>query len=84
MLGQWDHTFPDGGHDAGPRGDYADILLEWWDRWLKGDDSANLGAKVEVQDSDLKWRTETAWPPADTTREKLYLSADDTLTPGSR
>ncbi len=80
MLGQWDHTFPDGGHDVGPRGDYADILLEWWDRWLKDDESADLGAKVEVQDSDLKWRTETAWPPTDTTREKLYLSADDTLT----
>ena len=80
MLGQWDHTFPDGGHEAGPRGDYADILLEWWDCWLKGDGSADLGAKVEVQDSDLRWRTETAWPPADTRREKLYLSADDTLT----
>ena len=81
MLGQWDHTFPDGGHDAGPRGDYADILLEWWDRFLKGDESADLGAKVEVQDSDLKWRTETAWPPADTKSDKLYLSADNTLTP---
>ena len=80
MLGQWDHTFPDGGHDVGPRGDYADILLEWWDRWLKGDGSADLGPRVEVQDSDLKWRTETAWPPADTTTDKLYLSADNTLT----
>ena len=81
LLGQWDHTYPDGGHEAGPRGDYADTLLEWWDRWLKGDDSADLGARVEVQDSDLRWRTETAWPPADTTGETLYLSANDTLTP---
>jgi predicted acyl esterase len=81
MLGQWDHTFPDGGHDVGPRGDYADILLEWWDRWLKGDGSADLGPNVEVQDSDLKWRTEAAWPPTDTRGERLYLSADDSLTP---
>ena len=80
MLGQWDHTYPDSGHDVGPRGDYADILLEWWDRWLKEDTSADLGPKVEVQDSDLEWRTETAWPPADTTSETLYLSADNTLT----
>jgi putative CocE/NonD family hydrolase len=80
LLGQWDHTFPDGGHDVGPRGDYADTLLEWWDRWLKGDGSADLGAKVEVQDSDLKWRNERAWPPSDTTGKRLFLSANDTLT----
>ena len=80
LLGQWDHTYPDSGHEYGPRGDYADQLLAWWDRWLKEDESVDLGAKVEVQDSDLKWRTETAWPPADTTSERLYLSADDTLT----
>lgn len=80
MLGQWDHAYPDSSHAAGPRADYADILLEWWDRWLKRDGSAELGAKVEVQDSSLQWRTEEAWPPADVSRETLYLSADDTLT----
>ncbi|MDQ3951494.1 MAG: CocE/NonD family hydrolase [Actinomycetota bacterium] len=80
ILGQWAHAFPDSSHDAGPRGDYADILLQWWDRWLKGDRSADLGPRVEVQDSSLQWRTETAWPPADVRREALYLSADDTLT----
>ena len=80
LIGQWDHTYPDGGHDAGPRGDYADALLAWFDRFLKEDETADLGAKVEVQDSDLKWRTETAWPPVDTSTDKLFLSADDTLT----
>ena len=77
ILGQWDHAYPDSNHSAGPRGDYADILLNWWDRWLKGDESADLGAKVEVQDSDYQWRTETAWPPADTTGKTLYLTADN-------
>jgi putative CocE/NonD family hydrolase len=80
MLGQWDHTYPDSGHDVGPRGDYADILLEWFDRWLKGDRSADLGPRVEVQDSDLKWRTEAEWPPADTARETFFLASDDTLS----
>ncbi|HVF52262.1 MAG TPA: CocE/NonD family hydrolase [Actinomycetota bacterium] len=80
MLGQWDHAYPDSAHGAGPRADYADILLEWWNRWLKGDRRADLGARVEVQDSDMQWRSETAWPPADTTREKLYLTADNTLS----
>lgn len=78
MLGQWDHAYPDG-NDVGPRGDYADILLQWWDRWLKGDTSADLGPRAEVQDSDYKWRTETTWPPADTAPDTFYLSADDTL-----
>lgn len=81
MLGQWPHAYPDSGHDAGPRGDYADILLAWWDRWLKLDRSADLGPRVEVQDSDLKWRTETAWPPADSSSETFYLSADESLSP---
>ncbi|HJR44572.1 MAG TPA: CocE/NonD family hydrolase [Actinomycetota bacterium] len=79
MLGQWDHAYPDSGHDVGPRGDYADILLEWFDRWLKEDASADLGPTVEVQDSDLQWRTETAWPPTDVTGETLYLASNDTL-----
>ncbi|MGH3117159.1 MAG: CocE/NonD family hydrolase [Gaiellales bacterium] len=80
ILGQWDHAYPDSGHDAGPRGDYADILLQWFDRWLKGDTAADLGPRVEVQDSDYEWRTETAWPPADTQHETLYLGSDDTLS----
>lgn len=80
MLGQWDHTYPDANHDAGPRGDYADILLQWWDRWLKGDRSADLGPRVEVQDSDMRWRTEQAWPPADTTNETFYLASDNRLS----
>ncbi|HEV2756485.1 MAG TPA: CocE/NonD family hydrolase [Actinomycetota bacterium] len=80
ILGQWPHAFPDSSHAAGPRGDYADILLQWWNRWLKGDETADLGPRVEVQDSSLQWRTETAWPPDDVQRKQLYLSADDTLT----
>lgn len=79
LLGQWDHTYPDGGGDVANRADYADTLLNWFDRFLKGDESADLGAKVEVQDSDYKWRTETAWPPADTGDKTIYLTADDQL-----
>jgi predicted acyl esterase len=80
LLGQWDHAHPDG-NDVGPREDFADILLDWWERWLKGKRSISLGPRVEVQDSDLKWRTESAWPPEDARSRKLYLSADDTLSP---
>ncbi len=80
LLGQWDHAFPDSPH-VGPRGDYADILLGWWDRWLKEDKTADTGPRVEVQDSALEWRRETAWPPSDARTTNLYLSADATLSP---
>ena len=55
-------------------------MLNWFDRFLKGDESADLGAKVEVQDSDYQWRTETAWPPVDVTRDAFYLASDNTLS----
>ena len=84
LLGQWPHDFPDGSHDVGPRGDYADILLEWWDRWLKGDLSADIGPRAEVQDSDLQWRRETAWPPSDSRTLERYLAADGTLSDSPR
>lgn len=79
LLGQWAHDFPDGSHDVGPRGDYADTLLEWWDRWLKEDLSADIGPRAEVQDSDLRWRQETAWPPADSESLVRHLTAGGAL-----
>jgi len=79
FLGQWDHNVPDG--SVGARGDWADVLLRWWDRWLKDDHSVDTGPRAEVQDSDLKWRAEDAWPPQKTaTPRTLYLSADKTFS----
>jgi predicted acyl esterase len=78
MIGQWAHAFPDG--DVGGRTDFADILLSWWNRRLAGDRSVRTGPRVEVQDSDLRWRTERSWPPRRATERTLYLAADDTLS----
>lgn len=77
LIGQWDHTTPDG--TVGGRGDFADMLLQWWNRWLKHDRTADIGPRVEVQDSDLRWRSERSWPPKRAKQRSLYLSADDTL-----
>ena len=78
MIGQWEHEFPDWG--IGGRGDFADVLLRWYDRWLKGDRTARIGPRVEVQDSDLRWRTEPSWPPRrGATQETFFLSADGTM-----
>jgi putative CocE/NonD family hydrolase len=83
LLGQWDHAYPDG-NDVGERKDFADILLAWWERWLKGRRAVELGPRVEVQDSDLRWRTESTGPPRDARREAFYLSANDELTAAPR
>ena len=98
MLGQWGHAFPDTqGNAAGAlRYDYADILLSWWDRWLK-EKGGSTGARVEVQDASGRWRTEDAWPPTEDTERKLYLTPQEgmfsspgdeearkTLAPGAR
>jgi predicted acyl esterase len=79
LLGQWNHQYPD---DAGThtRWDWADRLLAWFDHELKGDASASLGPRVEVEDDAGKWRRATAWPPA-ADRKVLQLAADGKLAP---
>lgn len=57
LLGQWGHAPP---HAARP--DWADVLLEWWDRWLKNDKTAQLGPRVQVQDNTDLWRNAARWP----------------------
>jgi predicted acyl esterase len=79
MLGQWAHSWPDSA--VGGRTDWAVVLLAWWDRWLKEDRSVQTGPRAEVQDSDLRWRVESAWPPQRTTEHTLHLRADETLGP---
>lgn len=63
MLGQWAHTQPDLPSPPARRHDYADTLLRWFDRYLKGIRSSPVGAAVDVQSSDGRWRHESRWPP---------------------
>lgn len=58
VLGQWGHTWP---YNAG-RDDWADVLLAWFDRWLKGDLTVDTGPKYEIEDADGRWRAADAWP----------------------
>lgn len=76
MLGQWGHSDPDG-----RRADWADILLEWFDHELKGDEDADLGAVADVQDSTGQWRTATWPPPGDAVA--WSLTAAGTLSEGT-
>lgn len=84
LLGQWHHAWPDSS-SLNPkivRWDFADILLEWFDYWLKGDKKADIGPRVEVQDSELGWRRDSSWPPRDAKPVRFALSADGALTTG--
>jgi len=84
LLGQWGHAWPDSPtNNTSPfsytRWDWADMLLDWFDYWLKGDTSVDLGPRAQVQDSTGAWRFETTWPPADGQDVTLYLSPDGSL-----
>ena len=78
LAGQWNHNSPDRpdhsdlpsgrGGEAYPytlRWDWADEMLYWFDRYLKGEgDAPALG--VEIQDNHGGWRFEQTWPALDT------------------
>lgn len=73
LLGQWPHAYPDSNIPETARWDWAEILLHWWDYWLKGDEKADIGPGAQVQDSSGRWRNESSWPPEDATPKRFYL-----------
>lgn len=81
LLGQWRHVPPDMAGPLNPsvRWDWAEILVHWFDHWLKGDHDVDLGPRVQVADSDGRWRNEDMWPPAQTTPKIFRLGAGGTL-----
>lgn len=85
MLGQWGHEFPDQRPDtpADPRmrWDWAEILLHWWDYWLKDHTSVGLGPPVQIADSLGRWHAEEHFPPRNADWTTLHLSAGEALNP---
>lgn len=92
VLGQWHHQPPDDAvstearrgdvvANPTPRWDWAEKLLHWFDYWLKEDSSGDLGPRVEVADSENRWRAEDAWPPADAVPKRFHLAPDGALLP---
>jgi predicted acyl esterase len=76
-LGWYAHSNPDQAGGDARRADWADVVLRWFDRWLKGAD-VDTGPPVEVQDSEGRWRAESTWPPEGPPRA-LHLGADGSL-----
>lgn len=78
-LGQWGHAWP-------YRDDWwENVLVAWFDQFLKGVDTGILDApRVQVEDDDNVWRHEDVWPPTDVEWITLHPTADGALaqTPG--
>lgn len=78
IIGQWRHRMPDD-QSRGPfynpnlRVDFAEILLHWFDRWLKGNETVDIGPKVQVADNHGAWRNEADWPPPDANATAFFL-----------
>lgn len=83
LLGQWGHAYPDRPTRNNPtiRWDWAEMLLHWFDYWLKDIRSVDTGPAVQVQDHTMKWRNEERYPPADARWQTLHLSGGQRLAP---
>jgi predicted acyl esterase len=91
IIGPWNHSFPNDA-DFGPRVEWRDLAVRWWDYWLKGRDTGVLNdPKLIVfmrgwhpPDPNLEsvpgeWRAEPGWPPREAKDATLYLQPNHTL-----
>ncbi|HUA14806.1 MAG TPA: CocE/NonD family hydrolase [Verrucomicrobiae bacterium] len=91
IVGPWNHSFPNNA-DFGPRVEWRDQAVRWFDHWLKGRDTGvehDPRLVIYMQhwhppDPNLpsvpgEWRREDVWPPKDAQPETFYLQPDHTL-----
>ncbi|MBI2077972.1 MAG: CocE/NonD family hydrolase [Euryarchaeota archaeon] len=87
LWGQWGHMYPDRPNehknapcgDKNTRWDWAEIMLHWFDRELKGL-NVTTGPPVQILDSQCRWRNEEHFPPRDANWTTLHVSAGNALT----
>ncbi len=91
IVGPWNHSFPND-PDFGPRVEWRDQAVRWFDYWLKGRDTGVLQDPRLViymqhwhpPDPNLQavpgeWRREDVWPPKAATNTTLFLQPNHTL-----
>lgn len=91
IVGPWNHSFPDDA-DFGPRVEWRDQAVRWFDHWLKGYDTGvenDPRLTIYMQhwhapDPNLaevpgEWRREDKWPPASAHNTVLFLQGNHTL-----
>jgi predicted acyl esterase len=92
LVGPWNHSFPNDA-DFGPRIEWREDAVRWWDYWLKGRDTGVLqDPKLVIYlrhyfppDPNLEsvpgeWRAEKGWPPENQTSSTFYLQSNHTLS----
>ena len=88
VVGPWEHTsyvspFSTsrvGAVEFGPRAVSGvalstPLLLEWFDRWIKGEETGPTGGVRYWQLGEDEWRETEAWPPP-ATQQRWYLHSD--------
>ena len=91
-VGPWNHDFPNESI-YGPRVEWRDQAVRWFDHWLKGiDNGVERDPRVvfyqqqghppgaEPQDVPGEWRAES-WPPAGLKSVSWFLAPNHQLTP---
>lgn len=86
IIGPWVHGWnvstKVGDLEFGPASmiSVPDLLLAWFDHWLKdGEDPGLAPVRLFVMGDNI-WRDETEWPLARATETPLYLTADQALS----
>ncbi|MCB2136549.1 MAG: CocE/NonD family hydrolase [Rhodobacteraceae bacterium] len=79
IVGPWGHHYPDHG-EPGPAIGFQDLSLQWWDHWLKGDET-NVARWPRLR----LWRREFD-PPQDrlSTRNGGWIETDRRILTGGR
>jgi predicted acyl esterase len=91
IVGPWNHSFPNNA-DFGPRVEWRDQAVRWFDYWLKGRDTGvrdDPRLVIYMQhwhapDPNLAevpgtWRREDVWPPPDAKSTTFFLQPNHTL-----
>jgi len=91
IVGPWNHSFPNDA-DFGPRVEWRDQAVRWFDYWLKGRDTGVVNdprlviymQRWHPPDPNLEsvpgeWRREDVWPPASEKKTTLFLQRNHTL-----
>ena len=87
IAGPWNHPSLGSrivaGFDFGPQAalDLPDLIIRWFDHWLKGIDNGVGPASPAVRYFAMsgrqgQWHSADTWPPADTTPCEYLLSSD--------
>ncbi len=92
IVGPWNHTFPNDA-EPGPKVEWRDQAVRWWDYWLKGRDTGVMqdpklivymqhwhAPDPKLPDVPGEWWQESGWPVAHVKNSTFFLQADHTLS----